>query len=61
MTVTLMALTNWANAQGDALEIAAPVVRAEEAPGKMSVPEPNTMLFAGIGGVIILIFAIRRK
>ena len=28
---------------------------------QVRVPEPNTMLFAGIGGFIILLFAVRRK
>ncbi len=27
----------------------------------LAVPEPTTMLFAGIGGLALLVFAIRRK
>ena len=28
---------------------------------EVRIPEPNTMLFAGLGGLILLMFAIRRK
>lgn len=27
----------------------------------VTIPEPNMMLFAGIGGLTLLVFAIRRK
>lgn len=42
-------------------ELPAPQVQADETQAQVSVPEPNVMLFAGIGGLILLLFAIRRK
>ena len=50
-----------ATSQEPSLEVAPPQVQGSMATDRTSVPEPNTMLFAGIGGLILLVFVMRRK
>ena len=42
-------------------EALAPATTAPTEATAVTVPEPNMVLFAGIGGLTLLIFAIRRK
>lgn len=62
--IAITVMIGLANAQDVQRETQDPAVlagTAGEADASLSVPEPNTMLFAGIGGFILLLFAIRRK
>jgi hypothetical protein len=57
----LMVFVGLANGGPETAESPAALIPGDGPADQLHVPEPNMMLFAGIGGFIILLFAIRRK
>ena len=57
----LIVLVGLAGGGLEAVESSAALIPEDGPADQVRVPEPNTLLFAGIGGFIILLFAIRRK